>query len=143
MSNEFEGGVRVRTHLRLPGNQYPIPSEVEVIDRDFSLKCRLPEGLNAAYLQVLAHEVMEVSFMVRGANPALVFFSSGENSINLSKAIEISEEISKLKVVQKDLKDAFYHRALDGGPKAALEHPLYIRAQMRIDELQEELTLLV
>lgn len=62
---------------------------------------------------------------------------------NLDQGMAISMEINALKTTQKALKDAFAHRELDGGPKAALEHPLYLQAQARIEELEEELTLLI
>jgi hypothetical protein len=62
---------------------------------------------------------------------------------NLDRAAIIHHQISELRGIQKDLKDAFYHRALDGGPKAAEQHPLYLQAAERILELQEALTLLI
>lgn len=58
---------------------------------------------------------------------------------NLNRGRRISVEIYELLLLQKTLKDAFYHRQLDGGPVAALTHPLYLEAQAKIEELQEEL----
>lgn len=62
---------------------------------------------------------------------------------NLGKAVIIQYNIAELKAVQKALKDAFAHRALDGGALAALEHPLYLDAQRAIDRLEEEFTQLI
>lgn len=62
---------------------------------------------------------------------------------NLDQAETIISRIDVLKKIQKCIKDAFAHRELDGGPKAAMEHDLYLRAQSEIDELEEELTQLI
>lgn len=62
---------------------------------------------------------------------------------NLDKAIRISEEIDALQNVMKKLKSAFVHRELEGGVKAAFTHPLYLEAEQRIAELEEQLTLLI
>lgn len=62
---------------------------------------------------------------------------------NLDKAIHIVDEIKKLKDVMNALKGAFVHRELEGGVKAAFDHPLYLDAADKIAELEEELTLLI
>ena len=66
-----------------------------------------------------------------------------ETYTNLDSAESIISRIDVLKKIQNALKAAFAHRDLDGGPKAALEHDLYIRAQAEIDSLEEELTQLI
>ena len=62
---------------------------------------------------------------------------------NLDHAELIITRIDILKKIQKCIKDAFAHRELDGGPKAAMTHDLYLRAQTEIDNLEEELTQLI
>lgn len=62
---------------------------------------------------------------------------------NLDKAINIVDQINKVVAVQKALKGAFVHRALEGGVKAAFTHPLYLEAEAKIQELEEQLTLLI
>lgn len=62
---------------------------------------------------------------------------------NLDKAIVITEDIRQCKAVMKALKDAFSYRDLEGGYKAALTHPLYLDAEAKVAELEEELTLLI
>lgn len=62
---------------------------------------------------------------------------------NLDQAESIITRIDVLKKIQKCIKDAFAHRELDGGVKAAFDHDLYVRAQVEIDSLEEELTQLI
>ena len=62
---------------------------------------------------------------------------------NLGKAKRIVSEITVLRDIQKALKSAFAHRELDGGPLAALEHPLYLEAEQKIQALEEEFTQLI
>lgn len=62
---------------------------------------------------------------------------------NLDDAIEIVRQINDVRQVQRELKSAFTGRALDGGQKAALEHPLYLDAQNALAALHEQLTLLI
>ena len=70
--------------------------------------------------------------------------SEDENSINnLVQARDIVRAIQDLKQIQTALKAAFAHRELDGGPTAALRHPLYLQAQRTIDNLEETLTQLI
>ena len=62
---------------------------------------------------------------------------------NLDQAESIIVRVDVLKRIQKSIKDAFAHRELDGGVKAAFTHDLYLKAQSEIDELEEELTQLI
>mgnify|MGYP001252729000 FL=1 len=62
---------------------------------------------------------------------------------NLDRAESIVTRIDILKKIQKCIKDVFAHRELDGGPRAAMTHDLYLRAQTEIDSLEEELTQLI
>lgn len=62
---------------------------------------------------------------------------------NLDAAESIITRIDTLKRIQNALKAAFAHRELDGGPKAAFDHDLYLKAQAEIDSLEEELTQLI
>lgn len=84
----------------------------------------------------------------RMGNRTEALWDNGNPSIEVDKFDDldrgalIHHQIVELKGIQKDLKDAFYHRELDGGPKAAELHPLYLKAAARIAELQEALTLL-
>lgn len=147
MSDQLkEGAIRVQTGLLFPGYRDPVYSEVTQDGRDFTLKARLPEGISMAYLELMKDGLLSVSFAMNVSNPAIIHFkkdAEGKTSINLEKAAAISAEIESLLSTQKNLKNAFYHRELDGGPKAAMTHPLYIQCQIRIDELQDELTILI
>lgn len=66
-----------------------------------------------------------------------------DDHTNLDRAKEYIAEIHSLRNVQKELKNAFLDQELDGGWRAALEHPLYLQAQASIDALQEQLRLLI
>lgn len=63
--------------------------------------------------------------------------------INLRKGAEIVYAIQSMRNIQRALKDAFAHRELDGGPKAAVNHPLYLQSERRIAQLEEELVGLI
>lgn len=58
---------------------------------------------------------------------------------NLWRAAEIDDEIRKLEGLQARLKRAFKDDEIDGGWKAALTHPLYLKAEARIASLNDEL----
>lgn len=62
---------------------------------------------------------------------------------NLDRAEDIITRIDILKKIQNSLKAAFAHRELDGGPKAAMKHELYLKAQAEIESLEEDLTQLI
>lgn len=62
---------------------------------------------------------------------------------NLGKALSLVEDITKLRAVQKAVRDMFARRELEGGVKAAFDHPLYLQAQARIEELEEALIILI
>ena len=62
---------------------------------------------------------------------------------NLDQAESIITRIDILKKIQNALKTAFAHRELDGGPKAAFNHDLFVAAQAEIESLEEELTQLI
>jgi len=66
-----------------------------------------------------------------------------EEVTNLGKAKRIVVELDQLRGVQRALKAAFAHRELDGGAVAATTHPLYLEAERRIAELDEQLTILI
>lgn len=76
-------------------------------------------------------------------DPRKVADDIDEKYTNLDQAEDLINRIGTLKAVQKFLKDAFAHRELDGGAKAALDHELYLQAQAEIDQLEEELTQLI
>jgi len=63
--------------------------------------------------------------------------------MNLDKAVQIVAELDRLRAVQRELKAAFKNDELDGGWKAALDHPLYQQASERIAALQEDLKILI
>lgn len=65
------------------------------------------------------------------------------DAINLDKAVEIIGRIQKLRDVQRELKSAFARSELDGGAKAALQHPLYLAAQAKLDQLHDDLMVLI
>lgn len=62
---------------------------------------------------------------------------------NLDQAESIITRVDILKKIQNALKAAFAHRELDGGPKAAFNHDLFVAAQAEIESLEEELTQLI
>lgn len=60
-------------------------------------------------------------------------------ALSLAKAEQIVGEIDLLRGVQRELKAAFKDDELNGGWKAALEHPLWGWAEQRIAALHEEM----
>lgn len=62
---------------------------------------------------------------------------------NLWRAVQIVRETDQLRGVVAELKSAFARNELDGGVKAASDHPLYIQAQARLTELHEQLVVLI
>jgi len=74
---------------------------------------------------------------------ALPSESNIEDHSNLDKALGLVTDIARLKDVQRAVKNMFAHRELDGGVKAAFDHPLYTQAEKRIEELEEALIILI
>lgn len=62
---------------------------------------------------------------------------------NLERAAAIIAEIEQVRAVQRELRSAFAGSELDGGAKAAVEHPLYQDATRRLAALHEALMLLI
>lgn len=60
-------------------------------------------------------------------------------SLNLVKSRALYRERQELKGVQDALKAAFKGDELDGGWRAALSHPLYLKIEGRLAEIDEEL----
>ena len=58
---------------------------------------------------------------------------------NLDDAIDIVHEIDRLRAVQRELRSAFARSDLDGGAKAAVDHPLFIQAAQALDILHDQL----
>lgn len=67
----------------------------------------------------------------------------GEHRSNLEDALEVVRQIEALRAVQRELKSAFAKSELDGGAKAAPNHPLYIQAQEALDKLHDQLTMII
>lgn len=61
---------------------------------------------------------------------------------NLDRAADIITAIDRARAVQRELKSAFARSGLDGGAKAALNHPLYLDAQDELDRLHDALMIL-
>lgn len=59
--------------------------------------------------------------------------------LSLTKAVRIIDEIELVRGVQRELKAAFTGDELNGGWRAALDHPLWAEADARLTELQDEL----
>lgn len=62
---------------------------------------------------------------------------------NLDDARAIVAEIHEIRAVQTELRSAFARRELDGGARAAFDHPLYLDAVRALEALHERLTLLI
>jgi hypothetical protein len=62
---------------------------------------------------------------------------------NLEKAKQIVDESKELREVQNHLRAAFKNDELDGGWQTALEHPLYLQAAERLQELKQQLKELI
>lgn len=60
-----------------------------------------------------------------------------EGWTNVQKGVEIVSQITELKALQKELKSSFSE--LEGSWRGALTHPLYLQAEERILELQDDL----
>lgn len=60
-------------------------------------------------------------------------------NLSLQKAVVIVASIDGYRAVMREIKAAFVGDELNGGPKGALTHPLYLQAQARIAELHEEM----
>jgi hypothetical protein len=85
------------------------------------------------------------SFVRGQASPVIIGEHEGftEPLTNLDRAIEITTRIAALIDVRRELKATFANRDLDGGPLAALDHPLWEQSTAEINLLREQLTLLV
>lgn len=103
---------------------------------DFKQLGRRSEAVNI----LRAHHVKAHSDLLADNPPEAVEEAMYDN---LNRGVAISEAIDRLKNLQRKLKDAFAHRALDGGAPAAVEHPLYLLAQSEIEDLEESLTQLI
>jgi hypothetical protein len=80
------------------------------------------------------------------ADTAFVVLRHGyddEQYSNLDRAIKIAERIDKLLAVRSNLRAAFAGKELEGGHKAAFDHPLWHQADAEIARLRDSLTLLV
>lgn len=64
---------------------------------------------------------------------------STATNLSLEKAMRIVGEIDLLRGVQRELKAAFKDDELNGGWKAALDHPLWGWAEQRIAALHEDM----
>ena len=64
-------------------------------------------------------------------------------SINLDNALSTLERIERLRALQRELRAAFARRELDGGAKAAFEHPLYLESEDELRSLHDELMILI
>lgn len=62
---------------------------------------------------------------------------------DIDRAINYALQIEMCQKAQRELKAAFHHQELDGGAKAALEHPLYLKLEAEIAQYRELLVGLV
>lgn len=62
---------------------------------------------------------------------------------NLDDARAIVAEIQQIRAVQTELRSAFARRELDGGARAAFDHPLYLDAVRALESLHDRLTQLI
>ncbi|UDL15387.1 hypothetical protein SEA_PEPE25_12 [Microbacterium phage Pepe25] len=62
---------------------------------------------------------------------------------NVQDAVEIVSEIDQVRAVIRELRAAFARSELDGGVKAAPNHPLYRQCEARLEELHEQLMLVI
>ena len=58
---------------------------------------------------------------------------------NLGRSLQIISELRDLADLQRELKRAFAASELDGGWRAAHDHPLYVQAEARAANLHDEL----
>jgi hypothetical protein len=99
-----------------------------------------PEQLERAAIECLEEiDQQSPDGTIRRLQRDLVEAYAGEGPWNLDRARMITTEIMELGTLQGALKAAFRNDELDGGWKAALDHPLYIQAEERIVSLREEL----
>ena len=66
-----------------------------------------------------------------------------EQPDNLANAIQLTWEIQQVRAARDELKRAFALNELDGGVKAAFEHPLYIQAEARLAKLHDQLMMVI
>lgn len=70
-------------------------------------------------------------------------WEAAQRLTNLDRAVDLIEQIEQIRAVQRELKSAFARSELDGGARAALNHPLYVQAQAKLDELHDALMILI
>lgn len=81
--------------------------------------------------------------LVHQANEAQRLLDAAETRTLLDDAVEITVEIEMLRTAIAELKRTFAVRELEGGVQAAFTHPVYLAAEKRIAELQDELTMVI
>jgi len=79
---------------------------------------------------------------LRAAAEVIAHLLDARGPSDLDSAATIVARIDSLVRVQAELKRAFKDDELDGGWRAALTHPLYLRCESAIADLRQELTLL-
>lgn len=62
---------------------------------------------------------------------------------NIDDALEIVAEVDRVRSVIRELRAAFARSELDGGVKAAPQHPLYIECEERLAALHEQLMMAI
>lgn len=78
-----------------------------------------------------------------GAADALSWVLGDGTYDDIDRAIDYAERIQRCRAAQNELKIAFVKRELDGGAKAAMTHPLFLRLQAEIDQAQNLMVHLV
>lgn len=121
-------------------------TKIGTMDIDYGtgdFKGTFDKNLVETIVEGFTEGLLAVSFYGRPGLPFPKAQRIFQDYFNIEKGIRLSEEIEQLKMMQKNLTSAFHHQQLDGGAKAALEHPLYLAAAERIQKLQVEMTLLI
>lgn len=62
---------------------------------------------------------------------------------NLERALALVERIERMRAIQRELRSAFARSELDGGAKAAPDHPLYRDAEAELERLHAALMILI
>lgn len=62
---------------------------------------------------------------------------------SLDDALEIVRDVDRVRAVMRELKAAFARSELDGGVKAAPQHPLYIECEERLAALHDQLMMVI
>lgn len=114
-------------------NEFPFQTWVTVGEKSFLYAAHRTR--EAAEVRIAAATIFPTcTFEIREVH---------EQRTNIDDALEIVAEIDRVRSVIRELKAAFARSELDGGAKAAPQHPLYIECEERLATLHAQLMMVI